>query len=145
MMRILPVLILALFAVGGTALAQGNAIKARQELMKKNGEASKLGLQMIKGEKPYDAAAAAEAMNSIATSMTEFVKLFPEGTTGKDTDAKPEIWQNKADFDSWATKLKQDGAKAATAAKSGVDGFKGAFAVVGQSCQGCHEKYRIDR
>jgi cytochrome c556 len=132
-------------AVAGTAFAQQNPIKARQDLMSKNGDATKVVSQMLKGEKPYDGAAAAQAFSSIASSMDTFVTLFPDGSTNKDSDAKPEIWQNRDDFNSWATKVKQVSLKAAQAASGGAAALGPALAEVGQACQGCHEKYRVEK
>lgn len=132
-------------AVAGTALAQDNPIKARQELMKKNGEATKLVNQMLKGDKPYDGAAAAAALTTIATSSEQFITLFPEGSTGKDTEAKPDIWKNRKDFDDWGKGLKDEALKAASVAAKGTDALKPAFAEVAQYCKGCHEKYRIEK
>ena len=41
--------------------------------------AAKLGGQMIKGVKPFDAAEAAKAMNEISGVPDKYVTLFPEG------------------------------------------------------------------
>lgn len=132
-------------AIAGSALAQDNPIKARQDLMKTNGDASKLVNQMLKGDKPYDAGAAATALASIATSAEQFITLFPEGSVGKDTDAKPDIWKNKKDFEDWGKGLKDEALKGAQAAKNGADALRPIFAEIAQYCTGCHEKYRIER
>jgi cytochrome c556 len=145
MKRIIIGLFVGCVALAGTALAQDGPIKQRQALMKKNGEATKVVAPMLKGEKPYDAAAAASAMKTISGTLDEFITLFPEGSTSKDSVAKPEIWQNKKDFNEWATGLKAEADKAATAAAGGMDSFKKAFAEVSQYCKGCHEKYRAEK
>jgi len=142
MNRIIILLATILFAAVGSALAQDSPIKERQALMKKNGEATKLVSAMLKGETPYDAAAAAEAMTGINGSMDKFVTLFPEGSA-EGSDAKPEIWDDKADFDAKAETVKEATAKTAEAAPGGKDSFQAAFANVGQGCKGCHEKYRV--
>jgi cytochrome c556 len=142
MKRIIVLLTTISFAVLCSALAQDNPIKERQAIMKKNGEATKLVSGMLKGETPYDAAAAAEAMNGISGVMDKFVTLFPEGSA-EGSDAKPEIWQDKADFDAKAQTVKEAAAKAAEAAPGGKDSFQAAFGNVGQGCKGCHEKYRV--
>lgn len=142
MKQILVLLTAILFAAIGVAQAQDNPIKERQAIMKKNGEATKLVSAMLKGETPYDAAAAAEAMNGINGVMDKFVTLFPEGSA-EGSDAKPEIWEDKADFEAKAETVKEAAAKAAEAAPGGKDSFQAAFADVGQGCKGCHEKYRV--
>lgn len=146
MKRILTTLVIVGLAGTNMAIAQDNPIEKRQKLMEMNGDAMKIVVPMVKGEKEFDAAAAAEAMTKVSTSIEEFVALFPEGTeTGGNTEALPAIWENKADFESWAPKLKEDAAKAAEAAAGGLDSFRTAFAEVGKDCQGCHEDYRAKK
>jgi cytochrome c556 len=128
------------------ASASGDPIKDREELMKGNGKAVKGVVAMLKGEKPYDGAAVEKAMKDINGSLATFVTLFPEGSeTGEDTEAKPEIWQDKADFESKAKDLQAATAKAAAAAPGGLDAFKVAFGAVGKACKACHEKYREEK
>jgi cytochrome c556 len=87
------------------------AVKERRDLMKKTvAPAAKLGGQMVKGVKPFDAAEAAKAMNEISGVPDKYVTLFPKGTEhggiadsqipDKDdqSEAKPEIWKNFDDF-----------------------------------------------
>jgi cytochrome c556 len=144
MKRIVMIIAALAFAAASPAAAQDGPIKQRQELMKKNGAATKLSGEMVKGEKPYDPAAAAEAMTTVSGSIDEFVTLFPEGSA-EGSDAKPEIWQDKADFEALAQKTKEASAKAAEAAEGGLETFMAAFAEVGRSCGGCHEKYRVKK
>lgn len=145
MKRIILALTICSVAATGAAIAQEGPIKQRQALMKKNGNAVTLITAMFKGEKPYDGAAAAEALGNIPPTLDQFITLFPEGSTSKDSDAKPDIWKNKADFDSLAAQVKSDSAKAATAAAGGMASLQPAFAALGRSCQACHEKYKFDR
>lgn len=145
MKRIVIAVVVGCVALTGAALAQDGPIKQRQALMKKNGDATKVVNAMLKGEKPYDGAAAAASMKTVAGSLDEFVTLFPDGSTSPDSVAKPEIWQNKKDFNEWASSLKDAATKAAAAAPGGMDGFKTAFAEVGKHCKGCHEKYRAEK
>ena len=57
------------------------AVKERRDLMKKTvAPAAKLGGQMVKGVKPFDAAKAAKAMNDISGVPDKYVTLFPKGT-----------------------------------------------------------------
>ena len=145
MKRILIGIFIGTVAFAGAAIAQDGPIKERQELMKKTGGASKTVGEMLKGEKPYDAAAAEAAAKTVAGGMDTFATLFPEGSTSEDSSAKPEIWENKKDFEDWASSLKTAAMKAAEAAPGGMDGFKTAWAEVGKHCKGCHEKYRAEK
>jgi cytochrome c556 len=148
MKQIIVFLIAAFFAVTGAALAQDNPIKQRQDLMKGNGDAMKLVGEMLKGEKPYEADAAAKALTKISGSMDEFPTLFPESskpTPDVKTDAKPNIWEDMADFKAKAEEVKTASAKAAEAAAGGLDSLKGAIGAVGKGCKGCHEEYRVKK
>ena len=128
----------------GIACAQSSPIKERQQIMDANGKAMKLVSGMIKGERPYDAKAAADAMKSIQDSALKFVGLFPPGTEkGEKTQARPEIWQSKKDFEDWGKQLQADAAKAQEAAAGGLDSMKTAMAAVGKTCSGCHDDYRV--
>ena len=72
--------------------------------------------------------------------------MFPKGSeTGGETAAKPEIWDNKAEFESIAKDLQSATAKAAAAAAGGLDAFKVAFGGVGKNCKSCHEKFRFEK
>jgi cytochrome c556 len=145
-MKRLSLAIVVFCGAAAVAIAAGDPIKERQSLMKGNGDAMKVVMPMLKGEKPYDAKAAAEAMKSIAGSLDKFVTLFPAGSeTGGDTAAKPEIWTSKNDFDALAKATKEGAAKAETAAAGGLDSLKTAMGAVGKGCKGCHEKYRTEK
>ncbi len=148
MKQIIAFLITAFFAVMGTALAQDNPIKQRQDLMKGNGDALKLVGEMLKGEKPYDADAAAKALTKVSGAMDEFPTLFPESAKpapGVKTNAKPNIWENMTDFKAKAEEVKTASVKAAEAAAGGLDSLKGAIGAVGKGCKGCHEEYRVKK
>jgi cytochrome c556 len=146
MKRITLGLVCACIIGAGAAVAAGDPIKERQELMKGNGGAMKAVTAMVKGEKPYDAAVAASSMKSIAGSVDKFLTLFPKGSeTGGDTVAKAEIWASKAEFDALGGKLKEAAGKAEIAAAGGLEGFKAAIGDVGKSCKACHEKFRAEK
>lgn len=132
----------------GAAAALDNPIKKRQALMDRVGKAADQASKMLKGELPYDAAQLEAGMKMISGSADEFVTLFPDGSEpapGVETDALPEIWLDKEDFASRAAKLKEDAAKAAAAAPGGMEAFVPTFVALGQTCSGCHEKYRVKR
>jgi cytochrome c556 len=146
-------LLVGLSVVAGLAVvatgvqAQQDAIAKRKALMKEVGAASKLLNEMIKGEKPFDAKAAAEGMTKIAGGWAEFAKLYPKGTeTGGETTASPKIWENFKDFDEKGQAMAAAAKRAADEAPKGLEAFKAAFGNgVGNSCRGCHEVYRIQK
>lgn len=129
----------------GVGIAQ-DAIGQRKALMKSVGGATKTGSQMAKGEIPFDAAKASEAMGTIATGWANFAKLFPKGSeTGGETTASPKIWESFADLDTKGKKFASDAAAAQKAAANGADAFKASFGDVTKNCKGCHDTYRVPK
>ena len=148
MMRVSTGLVAVITAILGVsvAFAADDPIKDRKDLMKGNGKAVKGVVAMLKGEAPYDGAAVQKALTDVNKSLATFVTLFPKGSeTGGETAAKPEIWEDKADFEAKAKDLEAATAKAAAAAPGGLDAFKVAFGPVGKACKACHEKYREEK
>jgi cytochrome c556 len=141
-------LALAVLVTGFAAAASAalNPIETRKNLMKDNGFAAKTMSDMVKGDAPYDPVKAQLAMRLIYSDIVGFPFLFPEDSkTGGDTEAKPEIWQNKADFNARAEKLAADAWAGIEPAGKGLDSLKPAFQKVAQNCQGCHEQYRVKK
>lgn len=101
---------------------------------------------MTNGRAPYDAAAAqANADLLVVLSKLPYV-AFIDGTPGKKKgEASPDIWKNRAKFDSAATKTQEELVKLATAAKAGnLDALKSAFGPAASSCKACHDDFRVD-
>jgi cytochrome c556 len=108
--------------------------------MKSNAKNAKNVTQMVKGESPFDAAAATAAFNTWHENAKKIPTLF---TAPPPADAKsralPKIWENKADFEAKAAAL----AKAASEGKhSTLDELKASFPNVQQACANCHDNYR---
>jgi cytochrome c556 len=99
---------------------------------------------MAKGEMPWDD----EALKGYARELEAVANLnlmrgFAEGSEQGTTRAKPEIWQNKADFESKLEDLRK--ASAALNAMAG-NGDRKAIAeqigAVGKTCKSCHDEYK---
>jgi cytochrome c556 len=71
---------------------------------------------------------------------------FPPGSDkGATTDAKPEIWTNRADFDAKMEDFRREAAALAAAAKGGDEAaIKAQFAKTGGTCKACHDQYKAD-
>ena len=151
-MRKSIVVAFALLGMGGFATVAisaedlAAAVKERRHLMKDIvAPAAKLGGQMVKGLKPFDAAAAEKAMNEINGVPEKYVKLFPKGTAHgeiADSEAKAKIWEDFSDFEATAMKLKDASAQAAAAAAQGEAAFKAAFTDMTKVCKDCHQTFR---
>jgi cytochrome c556 len=127
--------------VAGSALvavAQAPQIAARQDAMKQQGAQMRVLTPMMRGEQPYNAAAAKQAAGVLVTTAKAIPGVFGPGTEGG--NALPAIWTSKADFDAKA-KVLEDAATRLAAANDEA-AFKAAFPAVGQACGGCHQPYR---
>src|SRR5210317_1958863 len=132
MFRLVPVISALFLAVAVTPLVAGDSPQEqRHELMEKSKDAAKPVGGMLKGE--VDVA-------------DQFGDLFPEGSeTGYDTEAKKEIWTDRAGFDAELQKF-SDAANAAVAANpQSLEELKAAAGPVFKTCKGCHEGYRVEK
>ena len=139
--------VVAGIAVAATGIAGAqDAIKARKDMMKNAGGSMKVLVPMNKGEAPFEAAKAQEALTVLIKAGDEFHKLFPAGSDkGGDTEAKPEIWKNLADFETKSKAMTAAAKAAHEAAGKGADAFKASFGAVGKSCGDCHQAYRVKK
>ena len=102
---------------------------------------------MASGKMPYDAKAFQLRADRVAFMATITPEVFPAGTAtgGIPSKAKPEIWQDRADFDKLMKDLGDKTAALAVAAKSGsLDTIKPAFEAAAGACKACHDKYKVE-
>ena len=136
---------LAIAASAGVALAAvsgADAIKARRELMKVDGEVTKPLVPMLRGKAPFDLATVQKALRTYENAAEKEPALFPPDSKTGDTHALPAIWEddNLADLDARFKKFGED-AKAALASIKDEASFKATMPGVLNNCDGCHEKY----
>lgn len=120
-----------------------DAIKGRQACMKSHGAEMGVMGPMFKGEKPYDAAAIKAALDATSAACADWDKWWGEDTQKGETVetfAKPEIWTDAEGFKAAGGKWYE--ANTAVAAAADEAAFKAAFPALGESCGGCHEKFR---
>jgi cytochrome c556 len=122
------------------------AYSYRHEVFESLGAHMKALSMHVKGEvdRPADREAHAKAI----LEMSKIVPgLFPAGTgpdVVKSTEAKAEIWTDAAGFQAAAQAFRAEAEKlVAVANTTNKDEFKGQLGKVGQSCGGCHDKYRV--
>lgn len=141
------VIVASMLGVAAGTTAGAGPVEDRQELMKSVGKSTKLAAQMSKGEVPFDAAAAAAAMQTINGVPDKFTKLFPKGSDmHPKTTAAPKIWQDMKGFLAGAANLKVASAKAKDAAGKGPAAFKAAvFGPLLKTCKACHDDFRIKK
>ncbi len=144
---LLAVLVAATAAFSASAVCAQNveAIKARQDLLKEMGKATKGPGDMLKQEIPFDLAAVKAALAKYQENAPKISKLFPDDAkTGAETEALPAIWENKQDFEQRFEKLAAD-AKAAEEKITDEFTFIDEFPKVAGNCGGCHKKYREEK
>ena len=92
----------AAFGHGGAT----GIVKERMDAMSAMGDAVKSLSAMMRGETPYDAEAIRAEARKIRQHAGEAItRLFPEGSGGGPSEAKPEIWSSWDDFAAMAEEL----------------------------------------
>lgn len=140
----------AVLTVGvGVAAAQEDLVRQRAELMYDQGEFVYGSFnKMARGEEPYDQAKVDEGFAVLKETARKLPTLYPETAKGQAPDAdyyaSNKVWENKADFDARLQKLVADIDANAPKAKS-LDGLKEARAAIVQTCNSCHETYRVKK
>ncbi len=121
-----------------------DAIKYRQSALFVMGQHfGRIGA-MANGKAPFDAKAAQENADVVASMARLPWTGFGAGTDkGAPTKAKPDIWTEQAKFKEHSEKLETETTKLAAAAKTGsLDNLKVAFGDAAKSCKACHDAYR---
>lgn len=121
-------------------------VKYRHRVME--GAAKHMGAasMIAKGEitRAEDMVLHATALHGVAKAIPT---LFPAGTEPDKlkSDSLPAVWTNWDDFMAKNKAFEDATAKLLELANAGdIEGFKGQFGAVGQSCGGCHDDYRVD-
>jgi cytochrome c556 len=140
MLKIVPAFAVIL-GLGASAVMAG-PIEDRQAAMKQNGKAIGALAAILKGEAAYDANVVKTNAEIIHQDFVKAFASFPAGSDKgpPDTYAKPEIWSDAEGF-----KAAEDAALKAVAdlaATTDEASFKTAMGALGNSCKGCHDKYR---
>jgi len=101
---------------------------------------------MAQGKVPYDAAEFARRAERVAAIAPMLSEAFPPETKGlPQSELKPEMWVNRADFDAKMKDLVERSATLATEAKSGdFARSKAAWFDTANTCKACHDKYKND-
>ena len=148
--NLIPLLSICLFSVSSTSFAhedEGNAQRAieyRQSIMTLFGWNMKPMGAMMKDKMPYDQAAFARYAGDLqATAGLDLLAGFPPDSEGEDSDARPDIWFDFADFQQKYKNLQTAAENLKQTAKSGdKTNIKPAFEALGKACKACHRAYK---
>jgi cytochrome c556 len=136
-------LALPLLAVDAGAQDAAKVIAYRQGIMKANAWHIGPIAAMAKGEMPFDSAKLQHHADALAALALMAPEGFPEGSTGENSKAKPEIWTNWDAFVAKAVALQDATAALAAAAPTLTQETLGAaLGPVGGACGGCHDDFR---
>lgn len=148
----LAVSALLVTVVATSALAQGQPSPGEQALKYRKAvyqaivwNFGRMGA-MAQGKVPYDAADFETRAARVAALTPMLAESYTPETRGiADSKVKPELWNNRADFDAKLQTLVDSSATLATVAKAGdFEKSKAAFFDTANSCKSCHDKYRAD-
>ena len=100
---------------------------------------------MVKGDIPWqENEMAAYADELAAVTTLDVMRGFSDGSQKGTTRAKPEIWQNKADFQAKMDDLDTAVAALQIVANQGTDrkAIAAGVAATGKACKACHDEYQ---
>lgn len=144
--RLLLLSMLAAPALTAIAATPDRAIGYRQDVFGLIGwNFGALG-DMVREKRAWDAAEFTRRAARVAQLSQMTDEGFPPGSDkGATTDAKAEIWTNRADFDAKMDDFRREAAALATAAQGGDQAaIKAQFAKTGGTCKACHDEYKAD-
>jgi cytochrome c556 len=118
-------------------------VRERMELMTSMGDHLLAISKRLRANK--DLANVADDARAIEELARKMAPQFPVGSTQFPTAAKPEIWQEWADFDAKAKKLETEARKLAATNPSDGHALRSQFRAVAYTCDGCHETYRTTK
>jgi cytochrome c556 len=129
-------------SLGGVVIA-ADVVQERHMAMEAVGDAMGPLGAMAKKQAPFDAAVVKAKATAIADNLEKSVSLFPVGSGGGKSRAKPEIWSDAPGFE----KEMKDSHAAAVALQSVSDeaAYGPALGALGASCKSCHDKYRLPK
>ena len=100
--------------------------------------------QMVRGKVPFDQAAFARHAERVAFLAPQLLEGFPAGSgSGAPTEAKPEIWNDRAGFEAKMDALVKASRVLADVARDGDEAaIKAQFGKTAGTCKACHDDYR---
>ncbi len=142
-MRFVPLLLLGLAHASLSVQAADfdDLTKYRKNVMSAN--AGLMGasnaLLQHKVEAKGQLAAYAKALESLNKDLPS---LFPKGSGGADSDALPDVWSRRAEFEQRARDTQATAAAFAKSAAAGEAKAADRFRDLSESCKACHKDFR---
>jgi cytochrome c556 len=136
---------LAQTAPAGPANAAKQAIDNRKAIFTLIGTSFRPIGEILRGNATYESVDVGKYAARVSF-LTSFVgDAFPDVSKVGDTQAKSDVWSNRADFDKRVKDFGDHALALSQAVAHGggnTDAFKAAARAVAQDCKGCHDNYR---
>ncbi|MCE2946347.1 MAG: c-type cytochrome [bacterium] len=136
---------LALSVGAGIASAQTpqQAIQFRKGSMQVQSWHMRTLVQMLKGQRPFDAAVYLRAANALEAMAVTTAEGFIPGSETGETRTLPEAFKDAAGFRAAVERFQGEAKKAVAAARSGDEkAMRAQVPELIKSCDGCHERFR---
>lgn len=149
-MRMIPPAVLTLLLAATTAApAAAQFAKPEEALRYRKAAFTVMSVNFVRvaamanGRQPFDPKAVADSAEVAAMMSKLPYTAFGDGTDKGDTQARPEVWTEKAKFKAAAERSQNDLAKLSQVAKGGDQAtIKAAVSAAAQSCKACHVDFR---
>ena len=146
MKRIVVIAGALLFSVSAVVAQQEVAVQQQNQMKDQGKYMYGVVLKMVKGDTPFDQAAAEGALKALGESVAKIPTVF---TTNPKQDvvnatygSSQKIWQTKSDFDAKVPPVAKAIADAKGTFKDPAT-LKVTFDAVQEKCNGCHDDYRV--
>ncbi len=123
----------------------GDPVSLRQNMMEQAGASMGAMGAIAKGEAEFDARVVEASLRTLHAVALGYAPMFPEGSASETSEAGPAIWSDPDGFSAANAEFIANTAKALAMKPQSADEMKQAMGVVGQSCKGCHEDYRVKK
>ncbi len=146
--------VVAIALISGPAASSEDAVSAEQVVAARKAGMALSGATVGNMKAVIDSGASVKSQGFAASALARWGRalpgLFPTGTgadtLGEDTtDARPEIWANRADFEEKAAAFAAAADTLRAAAQSDdAAAFAEAWTATRASCNACHEAYKAE-
>jgi cytochrome c556 len=121
------------------------AIENRKAVFTLIGNSFRPIAEILRGNATYESVDVGKYSTRVAFLTNFLAEAFPDVSKSGDTQARPEVWASRPDFDKRAKDFSDHALLLSRVVAQGggnSDAFKAAARAVAQDCKGCHDNYR---
>ena len=142
----LTAFVIAALVTGAAIAHEGamGAIAVRMSVMKEMALSMKTVGEMLNGRKTFDPDVVQESVAALHKNCHQSREQFASGTSDHASRASAAVWEKPAEFQAEMERF-DSAVKALVAASETrtLDELRVPFKNLGQSCSGCHERFRL--